>query len=415
MPLVVLLLLLVASRVAFMLLMPHVYSIDLFSWLRVIDNLRGGGNPYRDMEVLNWPPFWMQIIFGAGQVSRKTGISPTLLIQAVLICCEALMLCVTYVAGIKYFSGGKILFYTLLFGLVLNPICLFLSCQHCNYDVFVGLWILLATVTLMDFAGSRNRESWLAACFFIGMGILTKTVPVFLAPLLLAGIKELNWRTRLFGLLLLAAPFTIGMSVLFTLEPYGVLHNVIGYRSLKGWYGFSGLMWVGGVTHLSLFYQRLSPLLFCCVMLVASWQSYKSSHRAPLKVLTSAVIIMLFIPTFGPGYSPPYILWYLPLLVLSFGSHTMPMRRLLVIGGCITVTTYIAEYALLSSHGAFLAQWYPDRVIPFVSRDFGSRIDQTLLRLPMFGFNLILFVQLLRTLRRRPAAATDLQAAPKAF
>ena len=399
-PLLLLLGAFLAARILFILFMPPTYSTDLHSWLHVMDVLQGGGNPYNQTEVLNWPPFWMQILFGLHYLSKHTGIASTLLVQSILIACEAVVMCIVYVLGQRFFNPGKKLFYALLFGLAINPVCIFLSCQHCNYDVFVGMWILLAAWMLMEFFTRGEREAWLAACFFIGMGILAKTVPVILTPLLFAGIKKLPWRTRIFGGILLAAPFTIGMSVLFTLEPYGVMRNVIGYRSLGGWYGITGLMWGADAYGALAFYQRLSPFLMLAVMVFAAWKSFRATSLSPQQMLIGALLLVLFIPTFGPGYSPPYILWFLPLAVLLYAASGKGLQRFLLIGWIIVALTYITEYAFFGSHGAYLVQWYPTAEMQAASEKLGSRWSQTRIRLPMFIFYLILFFALIKMIRQ---------------
>ena len=405
-PLLLLLGAFLAARILFILFMPHTYSTDLHSWLRVMNVLEEGGNPYGRTQVLNWPPFWMQMIFAIHQVSKRTGIAPELIVQSVLIVCEAVVIGIVYLIGQRFFNGGKQLFYGLLFGLAINPVSIFLSCQHCNYDVFVGLWVLLAVWMLMEFFKNGEREAWLAACFFIGMGILAKTVPVILTPLLLAGIKTLPWRTRIFGAMLLTAPFTIGMSVLFTLEPHGVMQNVVGYRSLNGWYGFTGLMNLLFPGDLMDIYQRLSPALFVGLILFAAWKCFRRRYLSPVQVINSALLLMLFIPTFGPGYSPPYILWFLPLIILFYVAVPYGLKRFLFLGWVIVALTYIVEYAFFDSHGAFLLQWFPSAEMQALSKKLGDRqTTQTIIRLPMFIFFLAFFLILVKRIK-----STDLNA-----
>jgi hypothetical protein len=394
----ILIITLILSRVAFILFMPATYSIDLHSWLHVMDILEAGGNPYKETGVLNWPPFWMQILFGLHQIAKHTGLAPTHLIQSTLISTEALVLTVVYLFARRHFYSRH-LFLVLLLGWALNPVCIFLSCQHCNYDVFVGLFVLLSVWMLVEWSVGKKAEAWLVACFCIGLGILAKTVPVVLTPLLLIGFRRLPISTKMFGAVLLAAPFTIGMSVLFTLAPRGVMDHVVGYRSLAGWYGITGLLNHAGWERAMDGYQKVSPMLFLILLgVLCSW-SMKHNAASPKQVLILALLAMLFIPTFGPGYSPPYILWCLPLLLALFGNAGKGLQRLLVITWLVTIVTYTIEYAMFNSHGAFLVIWEPSVKMMSLSEEMGSRKGQTLIRLPMFISYVSLFILLIREMK----------------
>src|SRR5690606_25425406 len=138
----------------------------------------------------------------------------------------------------------------------------------------VGLWVLLSAWMLIEWAREGKADAWLMACFFIGMGILAKTVPAILTPLLLIGFRQLSLRSKIFGAILLAAPFAIGMGVLFSLEPHGVMKNVIGYRSLGGWYGFTGVLWLLRAYGALELYKSISPFLFLGAMGFTAWKSY---------------------------------------------------------------------------------------------------------------------------------------------
>lgn len=397
-PFVLLIACLLISRLLFIAFMPAVYSKDLAAWLRVMDILERGGNPYGETSVLNWPPFWMQILYVVHKFSLHTGLPRWPLVQAVLIAAEVVVLSLTWFIGLRYFNGKR-LFRALLLGISLNPISIFLSCQHCNYDVFVGLWVVLAAWALIKYSTSAERDAWLMACFFIGLGILTKTVPIILIPLLFIGIRRLPLATILFGAVLLLSPVIIGMSVLYVLEPLGVKTNVLGYRSMGGWYGFTGIFNMLHSWDAIVFYQKLSPFLFLSVIGFTSWKCYRTVSASAQQIITTMLLLLLFITTFGPGYSPPYILWYLPLLVLFYAFTTKALRRLLTIAWIIGVLTYTFEYAIFSSHGAFLLEWYHSLNMMEWSDYLGDSLRQPMIRMPMFICYLVLFGTMIVYLR----------------
>lgn len=394
-PLAIVLLALIFARTLFILLMPAVYSKDLFAWLHVIDVLEASGNPYRDTSVLNWPPFWMQVIFVIGKLAKYTHLSAILLFQVTLIVVEVISATLCYCLVRKFFSKttGKGVFVA---ALALNPISIFLNCQHCNFDVFVGLWVLLFAWALMAHHTDGAVESWLAACFFLGMGIFTKTIPVFLSPLLLAGVRYRKVSTTLFGGMLLLTPVVIGMGVIYTLAPWGVKENVLGYRSMGGWYGITGLLGVLGIKGGNEVYGALAPWLMLFIMLLTTWRVRTKASLSPDQLITTMLTLLVFLPTFGPGYSPPYILWFLPLLPIYYTIASPRTRKTMLVGFAVVALTYITEYGFFASHGAFMKAFDRSEHMSHLSDVMGTSHSQTLIRLPMFASYIIFFILLLR-------------------
>lgn len=386
---------LLLTRVLFIFLMPATYSKDLYAWLNVIDVLKNGGNPYRDTGVLNWPPFWMQLIYGVGRIAGITSLPAAKLFQALLIGGECAVVVVCYSILTKFFRFRNMTA-AFLAAFAISPICVFLNCQHGNFDVFVGLWILLYAYALLSFYGNKSPVNWLAACFFLGMGILTKTVPFILSPLLLIGIQKQEKPITLFGLVLLLAPVTIGMSIIYTLSPAGVSDHVLGYRSMAGWYGISGMLNVLGADTAIDAYGNASAWFISCLMLIIAWRVRKVNTLQPEKLVTALFMLLVFVPTFGPGYSPPYILWYLPLMFIYYVSATPSVKKFMMAGYIVLAATYITEYAFFNSHGAFMKFLDPSDSMAALCGKMGASKSQSLIRLPMFITYIIFYGILLR-------------------
>ncbi|GAA4465855.1 hypothetical protein GCM10023093_18740 [Nemorincola caseinilytica] len=385
---------LVAARLLFIAFMPQVYSKDLYAWLHVIDVLDAGGNPYKDTPVLNWPPFWMQVLFGIGKLAKLTSVSAIHLIQATLVLAEVVTATICYTLITRFFKAAST--GVLIAALALNPISILLSCQHCNFDVFAGLWILLFAYCLISYDEDHSAETWLAACFCLGMGIFTKTIPLILSPLLLAGVGRRSITTNIFGSVLLLTPVAIGMGVIYTLAPAGVSEHVLGYRSMGGWYGITGLLNVAGVKGGNEAYGAIAPWLLLLIMLLCAWRVRIRASLLPAQVLVTMLILLVFLPTFGPGYSPPYILWFLPLLPVYYTRATPALRRMMVAGYCIVALTYITEYAFFPSHGAFIKAFYRSDEVSHLCDVMGMSTSQSLIRLPMFLCFVMFFIALLR-------------------
>src|SRR6185503_8397760 len=107
----------------------------------------------------------------------------------------------------------------LVVGICVNPIAVLLICQHGNFDVLVGLWVVLFLTHLVLFQRGEEARDFLAACAFLGLAILTKTVPLVLIPLLVGAARRVAPRVRAQGAVLLLGPVVLGMSVLYILAP----------------------------------------------------------------------------------------------------------------------------------------------------------------------------------------------------
>src|ERR1017187_10435272 len=388
----------ILARTVFMILMPNTYSLDLIGYLEVVDVFQKGGNPYRDTYYLNyWPPFWMQILYCISVTSKVSSISPTLLLLLLLIFIEWINILLCFKILKRFFNKQKFTTF-FIFTMALNPISILLTCQHCNFDFILSFWVLLFCIGLMDFHLNHSIVSWLMACFFLGMGILTKTIPIILMPLLFAGIRNNNIATKLFGFLLLFSPVIIGMSILIALEPH-VLKDTLTYRSFPGWYGITGIFNLMDEIHLINLYQKASPVIIISLVGYKSWRSYNINKLTISQIIIFSFLFLLFIPTFGPGYGPQYISWYLPLAVILYAISTENIQKILKIGYFIIALDYLIEYAFFITHGAFITKMIPTEQILSLSTFLTTQKMQVLIRLPMFLFYIFLFFSLLKSVK----------------
>jgi hypothetical protein len=384
------------ARAAFMLFMPFVFSVDMHAWVKVYQVLEKGENPYQVTTILNWPPFWMQIIFLCGKLATYFEVPMERIFQLLLIGGEALFLLVSYII-FRRFTESKRAFRILLFTIALNPVCIFLTCQHGNFDVFVGLCILLFMLSMMQFSRSWQVGDWLLACFFLGLGILTKTVPLVLAPLLLNGINGIPKKYIVSGFLILFLPVTLGMSVIYTLAPSGVTDHVLNYRSVSGWFGITGLFLNFEREDLRNVYAQISPFIFLAIMIVISFNSLKSRYLNEKKLVRVILTILVFIPAFGPGYSPPYIFWFLAPMIFYYSFCSKPLKRFIIAGLIILALVFTYEYAFYFAHGAFASMIDTTESMQEWCRWAGKREIQVWNRFPVFLFYSGLFILLLFT------------------
>lgn len=388
------------SRGAFVALMPaDARSKDVRHWEIVADELRAGRNPYESTTHVNWPPLIVGMILALDRISSATGVSLFRLLQGLLILVETAVLLVA--AGtIRQFASSSTCSRVLLAGIALNPVAILLCCQHCNFDLLVALWIVCFVAAEAMLEKSALPRHWMLACFFLGLAICTKTAPFVLLPVLLWKSKRFRWSVLSTGWMMAIAPAAIGIGAMYLLAPQGVIDHVLRYRSEPGWFGISGLLgllgfdWIWKPLATSFLIGLLIVELLACRFVVK--EPAPDSH----KLLLLCALLLMILPVLGPGYAPQYASWFLPLLAITYPLFGRRWRAMLVVLLVVGSLTYLIEYALLPSHGAFLAAIFHGDAPARWGKALSSERSQTLLRLPLFFSYLSVLVAGLFLLKR---------------
>ncbi len=159
---------------------PRAISADLRGWQQVADALVAGQNPYNTTPALNWPPLWMQVLFGISRLASTVGVPLVRAIPVFLIASElALILAADRLLALFQVPRRRLL---LLLGIAWNPICLLLVCQHGNFDVLIALSITLFWIWLLRFHRDEDWSAWLMAALWLGLGVTLKGAPAVLSP-----------------------------------------------------------------------------------------------------------------------------------------------------------------------------------------------------------------------------------------
>lgn len=389
-------------------------SWDLSAWSAVLALLDAGQNPYETggphagAPMLSWPPFWLPLLYGIRAVGAALGLSVTASVQSALLVAEWGVIAV--LVGLLWRFGLQDPRPLLIAGIALNPFCILLIVQHGNFDILVGLAVLLFLSSLLRFRETSDPGQWLLSCLFLGLGIGLKTVPVVLLPLLLIGVRLLSARIRALGALLAMGFPLYGLIVLDVLSSQPIARQVLGYRSAPGWFGLTGLLrmlgrepWISG--HSTLFVLLLGIAI--AALALAIWRGWLTSQS---QIVLAALWLLALIPAVGPGYGPQYLYWFWPLVVLAFAVGSPRLRIVLAGFTAVAVITYVLEYALIATHGAFWVHRHPSETARRLSALLQSVEAQTLLRLPLFLAYLLLLVgvliEILRLERNRSTPAT---------
>ena len=367
-------------------------SIDLRAWETIAGILASGQNPYNTApHWLRWPPSWMQVIFGLDHLARAFGVPLTTAIRLFLILADALGV---LLSGrlIRRLAPVSVLG-PLLVGWSLNPIAILLVCQHGNFDGLVAVCVLLTLLALVDFLEDADPVSWLRACGWLGIGVLVKTIPITLAPLLATG-SRLSRRTHALGGALVVGPALYGVSVVFVLGPWWVRSRVLGYQGMPGWFGITGLLELAGRADWIPAYRTVFTLAF---LAGAAWLAVRASRGlTPRACVFAAATTLTVIPGLGPGYGAQYLAWSLFLLLALWVVGDRRTRAVLLLFGAVALVTDLADYGLMASHGAFLLHASSNASVAHLSAMLATMKWSTLERLPLFGAYLVLIGQLIR-------------------
>ena len=375
---------------------PDAVSHDVLAWDDVARDLRAGVDPYVATAYLSWPPVWMQVVFVLDRVATALGISLHAAVFGFLIAAESALLLVTFRFAHRLGSARPARLVAL--GIALNPICLLLVCQHGNFDVLVGLFVILALLALRRFRDGRRPEDWLLACLWVGLGTATKTVPLVLAPLLAVGWRGVPRAVRALGVALTFGPALYGTSILYVLAPERIAGRVVGYRSGGLWFGFPGLLHLFGRDEALRGYGLLFEAAFFVVAAVVTRRMLRAETVSDRALVLLPLLLLAAIPTLGPGFATQYLYWYWPLVLLAAIVGSRDLRFGIAAFAAIAVATYAVEYAFVPILGAALSRTRPAFGDPVLSIALDTPYTLTVLRLPFFGASLLLLALAARDL-----------------
>ena len=389
------------------------HSDDLTSWMTVATQLRLGANPYVTTTIVKWPPFALILVWLIDHLASAFSISFFTAMRVTLIAAESALVVVLYLL-MSRFAPSRVVRRTLLVGISLNPIAILFVCQHENIDVFVGLFVALALWALVASKDGHDAVAWLAGCLAVGLGAFTKTVPLVLAPLLVPGFRAASRIGRTLGLALFLGPIVLSLSVVFVFAPHAVVDNVILYRSIRGYFGVTGLLELAHLHGLSRAYEQVFTVAMLVAVGVLMRMTWKRGLDARRTVLLAGLLLAA-IPALGPGYAPQYAYWFLPPLLVSYLLFDDGWRRILLVCYAVAALDWIVEYALFRALGRFLVAFFDESsLLARLSDKLSTQGAQTIVRIPLFAAFLVLLVAGAQRLRTHPgcpsSSKSDVQA-----
>jgi hypothetical protein len=131
-------------------------------------------------------------------------------------------------------------------------------------------------------------------------------------------------------------------------------------------------------------YQQVSSWLIWAMM--GAFALWSRRQRSTKELVLAAVLMLVFLPGLGPGYSPAYVEWFLGLLVASYALCQDRLWRGVLLGAyAVAAATYVYEFGFFHSHGRFMYQFYPTDEMAALTDNLSTAWHQTLARLPLFA------------------------------
>lgn len=393
----------VAVRVAFIQLRPwDSVSTDVHSWFVVGHDLLNGENPYATTHVVNWPPTWPILLYSFAAIERRFGVWFGTSLFSTLIFVEQLLLVATTFL-IRQFAPRANWFFVAFVGIAINPIAVFQTAQHGNFDVALSLCFVLMLMALKRYIDRGEAIDWVYACFFIGLAAVCKQVGLVLVPLLVPGLRRVPPRLWPLAGILVFGPVLFGIASIYIFCPEGVWEHVIQYRSISGFFGISGLLFAYRGDDAVAIYEKIftsvlaGSLLGLCVFLF--WRRAVT----PQQMLLTAILLLVGVSTLGPGWGLQYVYWWLPMALAAYVAFEDRWLRGILLGAyAIMGVTYTVQYAANPELGWFVLNHHPS--VPVLSAIRDNWLDaegQTWLRLPLFAVLIVLLAAIARLLCRR--------------
>ena len=360
------------------------HSNDVDHWLGALAVQDAGRNPY-EIGVLNWPPLWLQVIVGVDYVGNLASISFWSALRLYLVAVESVLIVVLYLTLVSLVGASRgAVRRALLVGIAVNPVAIILVCQHGNSDVQVGLVVTLAAAALIAHGRTRDVVLWLCGCLLLGVGVLAKTAPLVLAPVLVPGARLASKTGRLLGGALLLGPAILGLSVIAALVPIAVWDHVIGYRSSRGFFGLAGVVEEFGGIDDSTYATVFTIAVFVLVCLLG-FRLRREPPLTPEALFLLVATVFMGVVAFGPGYGAHYAYWFIPSLIATYVLLDDAWRVLLVVAYAIAGVTYVVDYAFLPFLGAFATEIFGTPGWLEEAQDFlADPGTLVLVRLPLF-------------------------------
>ena len=282
-----------ALRVALLLRVTTNY--DLESFATAVEILRRGGRLYLDTLRYNYSPVWAHVLLGLDTAAWRANLPFPQVLGAFLLAVDAAtaLLLHRLAGGGRRGTAAALLFFA-------NPVAIFVSSFHLQFDGLAILFLLLAVRAAGRPSGARG-----ATVAALSASLLVKHVTAFYPPLFLRR-RESGGIGRL-GVLVPYAVFAASF-LPYARQWTGIRDHVLGYRSLAEDYGTAMLARIPGAP------AWLPAAVFAAAVVTAL--VLLRGVALPRACLLLSLVTLLALP----GIAEYYFVWPIALGALAGGA-----------------------------------------------------------------------------------------------
>jgi hypothetical protein len=216
--------------------------------------------------------------------------------------------------------------------IAIAPTNILISGFHGNTDPIM-IFFVMAAVWL---AGYRDKPAAGGAAY--GIALCIKVAPVILVPVLFLSLEGIRKRTAFF--LATAAVTAIAWSPYLYQQPAAVIHQVFGYKSSYGLWGFSWLFrefanaWPASQWINNGFSRFGSVFVVTAIVALSVWMN-RLTRKPSLYAQVGMVFLLFFTAT--SGFAVQYLAWLTP-WIAELGA--LPVALFIVTGSVFLLVVY---------------------------------------------------------------------------
>ena len=303
-----------------------VYTYERFAlWSRYF-----GAELYKIAPDLNHPPSMLHILSGLLWISDHTHLPFHFWIRfpGILADVGSLFL-VCRIVGARIQDRSVFIAVLLI---AIAPTHILISGFHGNTDPIM-IFFVMAAVWL---AGYRDKPA--AGGIAYGMALCIKVAPIILAPVLFLSLEGVRKRVAFF--LATASVVAFAWSPYILQEPAAVIHQVFGYKSSYGLWGFSWLFrelanaWPASQWINTGFSRFGSAFVVGAILILSVWMN-RLTRKPSLYTQVGMVFLLFFTAT--SGFAVQYLAWLTP-WVAELGA--LPVALFIVTGSVFLLVVY---------------------------------------------------------------------------
>jgi hypothetical protein len=303
-----------------------VYTYERFAlWSRYF-----GAELYKIAPDLNHPPSMLHILSGLLWMSDHTHLPFHFWIRfpGILADVGSLWL-VCRIVGPRIAERSVFIAVLLI---AIAPTHILISGFHGNTDPIM-IFFVMAAVWL---AGYRDKPA--AGGIAYGMALCIKVAPIILAPVLFLSLTGVRKRVAFF--LATLSVTALAWSPYIFQEPSAVIHQVFGYKSSYGLWGFSWLFrelanaWPASQWINNGFSRFGSAFVVAAILVLSVWMN-RLTRKPSLYTQVGMVFLLFFTAT--SGFAVQYLAWLTP-WVAELGA--LPVALFIVTGSVFLLVVY---------------------------------------------------------------------------